>query len=62
MPSNVEGALTRLDPIRPIQLLARSLPRKGAEMRRGNEDDTSDFWAVSEDEGLSIDLPGSRRK
>ena len=31
--SSVEGAFTRLDPIRPIQLLARSLPRNGAEMK-----------------------------
>ena len=31
--SSVEGALTRLDPIRPSQLLARSLPRNGAEMK-----------------------------
>src|SRR6201994_808097 len=31
--SRVEGALTRLDPIRPTQLLARSLPRNGAEMK-----------------------------
>ncbi len=31
--SSVEGALTRLEPIRPSQLLARSLPRSGAEMK-----------------------------
>src|SRR6516164_5348571 len=30
---SVIGDLTKLDPIRPSQLLARSLPRRGAEMK-----------------------------